>query len=534
VVYSTCSLNPLENEAVVASVIHDVGGLDAMEIVPLPEWLVNKCGILNGLESWYVPHPKFGKKDDVKDMYVRFEDVPVEHQGGSISAEKNDAGKNKKKKKGGGQINPSMFPPPKDTEIRKQLGHCGRLIPNAKLDSGGFFVACIRRLQVGELRAKWDSQKEASKITEVARDGKDTVPATTNTTARNNGEDELAKETEDAAKLSPGNNNPTTKDDLQCLREGDWICTSCKKINFGRRGSSRCFDCKARKPQSAKNDDKEDKVQRPLLVPPNESILESFFNFFGIVVANKKEGPEEELSIPCSFPLQNTRFICRSTKAKEHTIVVVSEALSKLAISESWSPVRELGITLAAIPIIEPSSDGDSLANNPQFRLLDEGIPLLSLYATRRHLRLPPASFRNALAQSVRRLLLDSSSSPAEMERVKATLRRAFVEVNSLCEKKMWYDSLDDSMMSSTWELCKASPGYFIVSCECSIPDSDEGSMGRFAFCGCIDAQGNVAVKTSLRVVAAMLMILHKYLGLVTNSNNDDAPLTKRRKIRLS
>ncbi|KAL9179824.1 hypothetical protein ACHAXT_007794 [Thalassiosira profunda] len=35
-VYSTCSLNPLENEAVVASVIGDVGGVASMELVPLP------------------------------------------------------------------------------------------------------------------------------------------------------------------------------------------------------------------------------------------------------------------------------------------------------------------------------------------------------------------------------------------------------------------------------------------------------------------------------------------------------------------
>lgn len=147
-----------------------------------------------------------------------------------------------------------------------------------------------------------------------------------------------------------------------------------------------------------------------------------------------------------------------------------------------------------------------------EFRLYEEGLPILTLYATRRHFKLQPIAFRNALAQSVRQLL--ESSSAAEVERVKATLDKSSVGVDSLCEGDMWFESLPASM-TPMWALCKASPGSFIVSCECDVPSSEGSSTGRFSFCGSIDAQGSVMAKTSLRVAAALLVVLHTYSEVV-------------------
>mgnify|MGYP000198975630 CR=1 FL=1 len=88
-----------------------------------------------------------------------------------------------------------------------------------------------------------------------------------------------------------------------------------------------------------------------------------------------------------------------------------------------------MGITLASFPH-ETTQHGGSAKH--EFRLYDEGLPILTLYATRRHFKLQPIAFRNALAQSVRVLL--ESSSAAEVERVKATLDRSSVVVDSLCQ----------------------------------------------------------------------------------------------------
>jgi len=185
---------------------------------------------------------------------------------------------------------------------------------------------------------------------------------------------------------------------------------------------------------------------------------------------------------------------------------------------------REVGITLATFP---NAIDKEQVTQNHEFRLFDEGLPILTTHATRRHFKMQPMQFRNVLAQSVRHLLESESSPAAEVERVKATLDRSFV-VESLCEKDMWYESLPDSM-ASMWESCKAAPGFFIASCECEIPNS-EGSAGHFSFCGFVHAQGTVEVKTTLRVAGAMLVILNKFSEVVSSSSSDP-PMSKRMRI---
>jgi len=162
---------------------------------------------------------------------------------------------------------------------------------------------------------------------------------------------------------------------------------------------------------------------------------------------------------------------------------------------------RELGISLASLP----NEDGP-------LRLVDEGLHVVTQHATRRHLKLPLATFLNALAQSVKQLLV--SSSKEEVERVKNTLDRSF-DVDSLCKEEMWYDSLSDYSFKSMWKLCNESPGYFIISCEMN--------GGSFSFSASIE-KGIVTVQTSLRVVAAMLVVVHKYSELVSLDSTSKRP----------
>ena len=474
VVYSTCSLNPLEDEAVVAAVIENVGGVEAMEIVPLPEWLANKCGALPGLTSWQVPHPKFGKNGENLIMYQSFDDVPIEHQGG-----KGEKGKKGNKKKG--QVFQSMFPPTEQSALTNQLRNCGRFVPNDGLDSGGFFVACIKRLKAGELKLEAKDQEPKALDTEDLVH-KAAAPST--------------DKTEAGVATSSAMSNASN---AECLREGDWICASCKKVNFGWRQGYRCFDCKYRKPKVNRKDDKEDakkkkeETQHPLLLQPGGPILDTLFDYFDI----QRD----------SFPLDNTRLI-RRKKGEVTDIVVVSDALSKLAISDKWAPVREIGISIASF-----SNEGGNL------KLFDEGLHITAKHATKRHITLSPATFLNALAQSVMQLL--KSSSTAEVGRVRATLDRSSVHVDSLCENDMWYDTLDDQMMVSMWKACQEMPGYFIVSCEFNM------TSACLPFCASIDSKGSVTVQTSLRIVAASLVVVHKYTQITASSNS---ATTKRRR----
>ena len=68
-VYSTCSLNPIEDEAVVAAALSKHQG--AVSLVPPPPHL---AGVLaaDGLATWVVPNP------ETDEVYESFEATPME------------------------------------------------------------------------------------------------------------------------------------------------------------------------------------------------------------------------------------------------------------------------------------------------------------------------------------------------------------------------------------------------------------------------------------------------------------------------
>jgi len=118
-VYSTCSLNPIEDEAVVAAALRRYGG--SVELLPLPP-LAGLQGS-PGLATWRVPHPDVGEPV----CWERPEEVPFELQS---------------------KIRPSCFPAapnsPEGLAWGAVCGHCRRFLPHIA-DSGGFFVAVLTK-----------------------------------------------------------------------------------------------------------------------------------------------------------------------------------------------------------------------------------------------------------------------------------------------------------------------------------------------------------------------------------------------------
>ncbi|KAL8775695.1 MAG: hypothetical protein Q9209_000191 [Squamulea sp. 1 TL-2023] len=123
VIYSTCSMNPVEDEAVVAAAIERCGGQSKVEILDCKDelpGLVRK----QGLKNWNVMD-RFGS---IHDAWAQVQEDP-------------------------GKLVEGMFPP-KET---LPLDRCIRVYPHLQ-DTGGFFIAVLEKK--AEIRAKPESESQ--------------------------------------------------------------------------------------------------------------------------------------------------------------------------------------------------------------------------------------------------------------------------------------------------------------------------------------------------------------------------------------
>ncbi|KYK65864.1 NOL1/NOP2/sun family protein, partial [Toxoplasma gondii TgCatPRC2] len=159
-VYSTCSLSPLEDEAVIAAVLLQYG--DAIELVPPPPLpgLRFSCGLF----SWLVPVPEVkqrGREEEKgNDKTERSggqeaeaqETAPVNGETGS--AQKFFTSFAEVPEPLRGKVKPTMFPPPSGAALH--LDRAVRVLPHQN-NSGGFFVACFQKK--GELPARGQRER---------------------------------------------------------------------------------------------------------------------------------------------------------------------------------------------------------------------------------------------------------------------------------------------------------------------------------------------------------------------------------------
>lgn len=138
VVYSTCSMNPVENEAVVAAAIERCGGLKNVEILDSSDQLPNLKRV-PGMTSWKI----MDKSARIWDSWEEVENVGKEQNGGVIP----------------GRVAPTMFPlPPGSDGHGLPLERCMRVYPHLQ-DTGGFFITVLEKK--AEFKAKNENEEKA-------------------------------------------------------------------------------------------------------------------------------------------------------------------------------------------------------------------------------------------------------------------------------------------------------------------------------------------------------------------------------------
>ena len=147
-VYSTCSLNPIEDEAVVAAALKRHAG--AVQLVPPPESM-SDVKAAEGLATWVVPNPEKNGE-----FFEDFETTPAEAKSGKT------------------KLLSTMYPPSADfkeqwEEVRR---HCRRLLPHL-MDTGGFFIATFEKRADLAPSAKARREARAQKAKETQAEGQE-------------------------------------------------------------------------------------------------------------------------------------------------------------------------------------------------------------------------------------------------------------------------------------------------------------------------------------------------------------------------
>ncbi|KAL7789049.1 S-adenosyl-L-methionine-dependent methyltransferase [Trichoderma ceciliae] len=168
VVYSTCSMNPVENESIIAAAIERCGGLGNVEIVDSSDQLP---GLVRrpGLKSWKI----MDKGGRIWNTWEEVEKFTKESNEGVTP----------------GRLVPSMFPDPEGSGL--PLERCMRVYPHLQ-DTGGFFITVLEKKS--EFKARNENEPKQTSQSNRASEDPATATATATPVAETRPEDASAAE----------------------------------------------------------------------------------------------------------------------------------------------------------------------------------------------------------------------------------------------------------------------------------------------------------------------------------------------------
>jgi len=332
-VYSTCSLNPLEDEAVVAEVLRRTAG--ALELVDVSTTLTTLKRVA-GLKTWKV-------KDD-KGWYSTWEEG----------------------KKEGHKLIPSMFPDEESDGF--PLERCMRFLPHHQ-DTGGFFVAVFeKRSELPEGRVlpsryrrnciKEKKKKVAGNVGDEGESGND------ETEKKEEEKEEKEKEGEDATATAAGNDGDDDRPAAEAVVEGEGQAEG----------------------QEIKSTRREDAMPRPTSMPLWATKCTTRRDMDPVVAFSH---PETLAELKSFYGMDDTTchilhgLVCRSNEELPKRLNYLSETAQTLLLCDYRQQLRVVNVGLK---MFEKHDDRDGILSC-KYRIVQEGLPLMLPFVSKQVFR---------------------------------------------------------------------------------------------------------------------------------------------------
>ncbi|KAK3211261.1 hypothetical protein Dsin_015967 [Dipteronia sinensis] len=384
IVYSTCSMNPVENEAVVAEILRKCQGsvelLDVSSELPqlvrrpgLRKWKVRDKGVW--LTS-YKNVPKYRRTGIVPSMFPsgRTHTDPTDngHKPEDVTESTEDGTKP--------MVDAFTSCDDSDVEVSDlPLERCMRLVPHDQ-NSGAFFVAVLKKVSsLPAVQEKCISPKE-NLVTTIDEPNKELSNQVTEDT--NGLEVDVVDETNEKFAEEALEANLIDKEEDGASLETDPCDTS-------EKNESEEAQVPVEKETDSKRTGGKRKLQiqgkwkgvDPVLFFKDETIIDSIKAFYGI----------EE-----SFPL-NGHLVSRNSDTNHVKRVYYVSKSVKDALELNFQVGQQLKITSVGLKMFERQTSREGNTAPCSFRISSEGLPVILPYVTKQILYASPVDFKHLL-----------------------------------------------------------------------------------------------------------------------------------------
>ncbi|KAL9329660.1 hypothetical protein ACSQ67_004663 [Phaseolus vulgaris] len=390
IVYSTCSMNPIENEAVVSEVLRRCGGsvklVDVSSELPqlirrpgLKRWKVYDKG------TWFVSYndvPKFRRSAVLSSMFPSGRGHRDVDSSCNVNVEDVTNGINENAGDGVQPVqNPVMSE--SDEEVSDfPLEHCMRIVPHDQ-NTGAFFIAVLQKVSPLPVIPEKTKIKIDDQCVEPANQSLD---------------DAREEKLEVVSEVNVDDNEPNTED----MEGEDLKAVSEENVDNEPNTKDMEDDPDTREEQNTKETLVPDNVQNPMKRVAGKRKLQIQGKWRGVdpVVFFKDEtiinSIRDFYGIDERFPFNNHLVTRNSDTNHVKRIYYISKSV-KDVLELNFKVGQQLKITSIGLKMFERQTAREGSSAPCAFRISSEGLPLILPYITKQILHASPADFKHLL-----------------------------------------------------------------------------------------------------------------------------------------